>query len=83
MTTTAVAASGSDGAAAVRRLRGPVPREDAARNVRLVAVAFGVTVVVTRLYLALTGYPQIGGAPTTSPTPSGAGCSCCSAASPP
>ncbi|MEJ2890872.1 hypothetical protein [Actinomycetospora aeridis] len=41
--------------------RGPVPREDAARSVRLVAVAFGVTVVVTRLYLALTGYPQIGG----------------------
>ncbi|MEJ2860239.1 hypothetical protein [Actinomycetospora flava] len=40
---------------------GPVPREDAARSVRLVAVAFGVTVVVTRLYLALTGYPQIGG----------------------
>lgn len=36
-------------------------RDDAARNVRLVAVAFGVTVVVTRLYLALTGYPQIGG----------------------
>ena len=41
--------------------RGPVPREDAARSVRLVAVGFGVTVVVTRLYLALTGYPQIGG----------------------
>ena len=62
MTTTAVAASTGDGAPARRRLRGPVPREDAARNVRLVAVAFGVTVVVTRLYLALTGYPQIGGA---------------------
>ncbi|WP_133825195.1 hypothetical protein [Actinomycetospora succinea] len=38
-----------------------MPREDAARSVRLVAVGFGVTVVVTRLYLALTGYPQIGG----------------------
>jgi hypothetical protein len=34
---------------AVRTHRGPVPREDAARSVRLVAVAFGVTVVVTRL----------------------------------
>ncbi|GAA2883821.1 hypothetical protein GCM10010472_47430 [Pseudonocardia halophobica] len=43
------------------RLRGPVVREDAVRTVRLLAVAFGVTVVVTRLYLALTGYPQIGG----------------------
>ncbi|GAA4539940.1 hypothetical protein [Pseudonocardia xishanensis] len=48
-------------AAATPRLRGPVPRSDGARSVRLVAVAFGVTVVVTRLYLALTGYPQIGG----------------------
>ncbi|MDD7936872.1 hypothetical protein PHK61_00385 [Actinomycetospora lutea] len=38
-----------------------MPREDAAHSVRLVAVAFGVTVVVTRLYLALTDYPQIGG----------------------
>ncbi|MFC5139374.1 hypothetical protein ACFPK1_14120 [Actinomycetospora rhizophila] len=45
----------------VRAHRGPVPREDAARSVRLVAVTFGVTVVVTRLYLALTDYPQIGG----------------------
>jgi hypothetical protein len=62
MTTTAEAASGRD-AAAVRRLRGPVPREDAAHSVRWVAVAFGVTVVVTRLYLALTGYPQIGEGP--------------------
>ncbi|GAA4686621.1 hypothetical protein GCM10023215_22680 [Pseudonocardia yuanmonensis] len=43
------------------RLRGPVVRDDAVQTVRLLAVAFGVTVVVTRLYLALTGYPQIGG----------------------
>ncbi|GAA4796641.1 hypothetical protein GCM10023200_35930 [Actinomycetospora chlora] len=50
-----------DAPAVVRARGGPVPRDDAARNVRLVAVAFGVTVVVTRLYLALTGYPQIGG----------------------
>lgn len=56
------------------RRRGPVPSEDAARNVRLVAVTFGVTVVLTRLYLALTDYPQIGAASTTSPTHCGAGC---------
>jgi hypothetical protein len=43
------------------RHRGPVPRPDGARSVRLVAVSFGVTVVLTRLYLALTGWPQIGG----------------------
>ena len=49
------------GTSSPTRLRGPVPRSDGARSVRLVAVAFGVTVVVTRLYLALTGYPQIGG----------------------
>ncbi|GAA4889993.1 hypothetical protein [Actinomycetospora straminea] len=41
--------------------RAPVLRPDAAASVRLVAVAFGVTVVGTRLYLELTGYPQIGG----------------------
>lgn len=39
----------------------PVPREDGARWVRLLAVSFGVTVVVTRLFLSLSGYPQIGG----------------------
>jgi hypothetical protein len=38
-----------------------VPREDAARTVRLVAVVFGITVVLTRLYLSLTGWPQLGG----------------------
>ncbi|MCD2194647.1 hypothetical protein LQ327_14835 [Actinomycetospora endophytica] len=43
------------------RSRGPVQRADGARSLRLVAVSFGVTVVLTRLYLALTGYPQIGG----------------------
>jgi hypothetical protein len=43
------------------RSRSPVQRADAARSLRLVAVSFGVTVVITRLYLALTGYPQIGG----------------------
>ncbi len=44
-----------------RRRRTPVQRPDGARSLRLVALAFGVTVVVTRLYLELTGYPQIGG----------------------
>lgn len=43
------------------RHRGPVPRSDGAHSVRLVAVSFGVTVVLTRLYLAMTGWPQIGG----------------------
>lgn len=44
-----------------RRSRAPVPRVDGAAGVRLLAVSFGVTVVGTRLYLSLTGYPQIGG----------------------
>lgn len=43
------------------RISGPVPRIEARINVVLLAVSFGVTVVGTRLYLALTGYPQIGG----------------------
>lgn len=38
-----------------------VLRPDATRQLVLLAVAYGVTVVVTRLYLALSGYPQIGG----------------------
>ncbi len=42
-------------------MRPPVPRVDGADGVRLLAVSFGVTVVGTRLYLSLTGYPQIGG----------------------
>jgi hypothetical protein len=62
MTTTAAVPEGvGESSGGQRRHRGLVPRDDAARSVRLVAVAFGVTVVVTRLYLALTGYPQIGG----------------------
>ena len=39
----------------------PVLRSDGADNVRLSAVSFGVAVVGTRLYLSLTGRPQIGG----------------------
>lgn len=38
-----------------------MPRADGAQRVALLAVSFGVTVVVTRLYLGLAGYPQIGG----------------------
>jgi len=73
VTTTARTAPGADderpvvsgdapesGPAPARR-RELVQRPDGARSVRLVAVGFGVTVVVTRLYLAVTGYPQIGG----------------------
>src|SRR6195952_5456291 len=44
-----------------RRRRTPVQRPDGARSLRLVAVSFGGNVVVARLYLELTGYPQIGG----------------------
>ena len=39
----------------------PVLRADGAANVRLLAVSFGVTVVGTRLYLSLAGWPQLGG----------------------
>jgi hypothetical protein len=39
----------------------PVLRADGAADVRLLAVSFGVTLVGTRLYLNLAGWPQIGG----------------------
>ena len=39
---------------------GRVARDSAANYITLMAVAFGVTVIVTRAYLALSGYPQIG-----------------------
>ena len=55
------ASTSTVGASPRARQQRPVPRSDGARNVRLLAVAFGVTVVATRLYLSLTGYPQIGG----------------------
>ena len=45
-------------AAAGRRL---ILRADGSRQLAKLAVAFGVTVVLIRLFLALTGYPQIGG----------------------
>ncbi|WP_019930134.1 hypothetical protein [Nocardia sp. BMG111209] len=37
-------------------------RPEAGRWVTLMAVAFGLTVVITRLYLMASGYPKIGGA---------------------
>jgi hypothetical protein len=42
-------------------LRRAVPRRDAAAYLRLTLVAFAVSVLGTRAYLAATGYPQIGG----------------------
>ena len=42
-------------------MKRPVPPVDGAASVRLLAVSFGVTVVGTRMYLSLTGYPHIGG----------------------
>src|SRR4051794_19219921 len=41
--------------------RRPVAREEAAGYLTLLVVAFVVTVTVTRLFLAATGYPRIGG----------------------
>jgi hypothetical protein len=54
----ATAASAPEGPARIDRR--PVQRADGPQSVRLLAVSFGVTVVLTRLYLSLTGYPQIG-----------------------
>jgi hypothetical protein len=39
----------------------PVASANAERNLGLLVVSFGVTVVVTRLFLVLSGYPQVGG----------------------
>ena len=43
------------------RIRRPVERDGAAFYVFLTLVSFGITVVVVRLFLQLTGYPQLGG----------------------
>jgi hypothetical protein len=43
------------------RVTGPVERRGAGRSLMVMAVSFGVAVVLTRLYLALTDYPQVGG----------------------
>lgn len=44
----------------VHRVRTPVKREGAERYVRLSLVSFAATVILTRLFLGLAGYPQIG-----------------------
>src|SRR4051794_9260085 len=41
--------------------RRPVARDEAAAHLTLLVVAFVVTVTVTRVFLAATGYPRIGG----------------------
>ncbi len=42
------------------QIRTAVEREGSAKHVRLTLLSFAVTVAVTRLYLTLTGFPQIG-----------------------
>ena len=42
------------------RIRKAVEREGAAYYVRLILLSFAATVALTRLYLTLTGFPQIG-----------------------
>src|SRR5438094_5856907 len=39
----------------------PVASAGAGGNLGLLVISFGVTVVVTRLFLMLSGYPQVGG----------------------
>jgi hypothetical protein len=43
------------------RVLAPVERRSAGTHLMVMAASFGVTVVLTRLYLAITDYPQIGG----------------------
>lgn len=43
------------------RVRRPVVRENAEHYLLLTLVSFAVSVTLTRLFLALTGYPQLGG----------------------
>jgi hypothetical protein len=42
------------------RIRKAVEREGAAYYVRLILLSFAATVAITRLYLTLTGFPQLG-----------------------
>ena len=44
----------------IRRIRRPVKREGAERYLMLTLVSFAASVILTRLYLDLTGYPQLG-----------------------
>jgi len=47
--------------AGVRRVRSPVRRQRAERYLLLMLLAFAASVGLTRLFLELTGYPQLGG----------------------
>jgi hypothetical protein len=51
----------SAGASEPTSTRRPVAREEAAGYLTLLVVAFVVTVTVTRVFLAATGYPRLGG----------------------
>ncbi len=42
------------------RIREPVKREGAERYLRITLLSFAASVILTRLFLELTGYPQIG-----------------------
>lgn len=42
------------------QIKSPVRRENAAHFLHLMLLSFAVSVILTRLYLELTGYPQIG-----------------------
>lgn len=44
-----------------KSLRSPVKREGAERYILLSLISFAISVIVTRTFLQLTGYPQIGG----------------------
>jgi hypothetical protein len=44
----------------IHRIRRPVRREGADRYLRFTLLSFAASVIVTRLFLALTGYPQVG-----------------------
>ena len=59
------------------RLRHPVRRAGGEQYLLLMLVSFGGSVILTRWYLELAGYPQIATGSCTSRTRCGAGC-CCS-----
>src|SRR5512133_108093 len=44
----------------IRSVRSPVKREGAERYILLSLVSFALSVIVTRTFLQMTGYPQIG-----------------------
>src|SRR3989304_7394496 len=44
------------------KIRSLVKREGAARYLRITLICFGVSVIVTRMFLQATGFPQLGGA---------------------